>query len=110
MVAMEYAIARHDAVGQRYGKKGREPYTYHLNKAVGCLLRYRDLIPAEDLPLVIAATWCHDVIEDTRQTYNDVKERVSEEVAEIVYALTEEKGKNRRERHNDKYYEGTSRS
>jgi (p)ppGpp synthase/HD superfamily hydrolase len=52
------------------------------------------------------ATWGHDLIEDTRVSYNDVKEHLGQEVADIVYSVSNEKGKNRSERANDKYYEG----
>lgn len=74
----------------------------------------------------------HDSIEDARLTYNDVNKMVSfynsfcyscyddeemrtfhymlmiepEDVADIVYAVTNEKGKNRSERANEKYYQG----
>ena len=39
-------------------------------------------------------------------TYNDVKEVLGVEIAEVTYALTNEKGKSRKQRANDKYYEG----
>jgi len=52
------------------------------------------------------ATYSHDLIEDTRTSYNDVKQVLGHEVAKVVYALTNEKGKSRSERANDKYYEG----
>jgi (p)ppGpp synthase/HD superfamily hydrolase len=52
------------------------------------------------------AVWAHDLIEDTRVSYNDVKNQLGEEVANIVYAVTNDKGKNRKERAGDKYYEG----
>jgi (p)ppGpp synthase/HD superfamily hydrolase len=52
------------------------------------------------------ACWGHDLIEDTRTNYNDVKKMFGENVADIIYAVTNEKGKNRSERANDKYYEG----
>ena len=52
------------------------------------------------------ATWGHDLIEDTRVSYNDVKEHLGQEAADIVYAVTNEKGKNRKERGGVKYYEG----
>ncbi len=55
--------------------------------------------------LIRAGCWLHDVIEDCRLTYNDVKAEMGMEVSEIAYALTNEKGRNRRERANDKYYE-----
>lgn len=52
------------------------------------------------------ATWGHDLIEDCRVSYNDVKNILGQEAADIIYAVTNEKGKNRKERANDKYYEG----
>ena len=52
------------------------------------------------------ATWGHDLIEDTRVSYNDVKNHLGQEAADIIYAVTNEKGKTRSERANSKYYEG----
>ena len=52
------------------------------------------------------ASWGHDLIEDTRVSYNDVKNQLGVEVADIVYAVTNDKGKNRKERAGDNYYEG----
>lgn len=52
------------------------------------------------------ATLGHDLIEDTRTSYNDVKTVLGEPVADIIYAVTNEKGKTRKERANDKYYTG----
>jgi (p)ppGpp synthase/HD superfamily hydrolase len=54
----------------------------------------------------LIAVWAHDTIEDTRVSYSDVKNVLGQEVADIVYAVTNEKGKNRKERANDKYYTG----
>lgn len=54
----------------------------------------------------LLATWGHDLIEDARVSYNDVKGVLGQEAADIIYAVTNEKGKNRKERANDKYYEG----
>jgi hypothetical protein len=39
-------------------------------------------------------------------SYNDVNVVLGTHVADLVYALTNEKGKTRKERANDKYYEG----
>jgi (p)ppGpp synthase/HD superfamily hydrolase len=54
----------------------------------------------------LRAAWGHDLIEDCRVSYNDVKHVLGQEAADIVYAVTNEKGKNRNERANEKYYEG----
>jgi (p)ppGpp synthase/HD superfamily hydrolase len=47
---------------------------------------------------VLIAVILHDVIEDSDMTYNDIKSEFGENVAEIVYAVTDELGKNRKER------------
>lgn len=52
------------------------------------------------------AIWGHDTIEDTRVSYNDVKNALGQEAADIIFAVTNEKGKTRKERANAKYYEG----
>ncbi len=52
------------------------------------------------------AVWGHDLIEDCRVSYNNVKEHLGEEAADIIYAVSNEKGKNRKERANSKYYKG----
>lgn len=69
---------------------------------------HRDYYENEDAThLVISlATYGHDLIEDTRVSYNEICYELGEDVADIIYALTNEKGKNRKERANDKYYDG----
>jgi (p)ppGpp synthase/HD superfamily hydrolase len=52
------------------------------------------------------AIWGHDLIEDTRTSYNDINQFMGQEAADIIYAVTNEKGKRRKDRANDKYYEG----
>lgn len=101
--AKEYAIQCHQDTNHRYDGK---PYAHHLQMVVDESHRFKHLIPESKWQIVEDACWCHDVIEDCRQTYNDVKTATNEEVAIIVYALTNEKGKTRKERANEKYYEG----
>jgi len=47
-----------------------------------------------------------DDIEDCRLTYNDILAISNPCIAELVYAVTNEKGRTRGERANSKYYEG----
>lgn len=54
----------------------------------------------------LVAAWGHDLIEDARISYNVAKTHLGQEAADIVYAVTNEKGKNRAERANEKYYQG----
>jgi hypothetical protein len=58
----------------------------------------------DDVDVIIAAAWCHDTIEDTRISYNDIKAILGERVADIVYALSNDKGKTRKDRAGAKYY------
>lgn len=102
-IGQEYASKCHRETNHLYNG---QPYTTHLEMVVGTANKFIHLIPESDRGNVIAACWCHDVIEDTRQTYNDVKAMTNETVAELVYALTNDKGKNRKERAGKKYYDG----
>lgn len=100
----KYAITKHREVNHKYAN-GLD-YDFHLALVVEVANKFIHLIPEEDQENVIAGCWVHDIIEDARETYNDVKKATNEEVAELAYALTNEKGRNRSERANDKYYEG----
>ncbi len=101
--AQAYATSRHEATNHLYDGG---PYYTHLQMVVNTAFKFLYVIPPKDRSTVLAACWCHDVIEDCRETYNDVKFIIGEEAADIVYALTNEKGKNRDERANDVYYKG----
>lgn len=68
----------------------------------------------EDVLPLFFGGYYHDSIEDARQSYNDVMRTgrgfLTEEQAftatEIVYALTNDKGRTRAERAGEKYYKG----
>lgn len=102
--AQKYAVEAHRNTNHFYDNY--LPYEFHLRMVVGVAHQFISLIPVEKQGVVLAACWMHDMIEDARFTSNDVKNIVGEEVADIVYALTNEKGKNRKERGNEKYYDG----
>lgn len=99
-----YAIKCHTETNHFYDKQF--PYHYHLQMAVHIGLQFINLIPEKDRDNVIGAIWCHDTVEDARQTYSDVIKATNYEIAEMVYAVTNEKGRNRTERANRKYYDG----
>jgi (p)ppGpp synthase/HD superfamily hydrolase len=102
--AREYATLKHFETNHKYDG---QPYDVHLKMVYEFACKYVHLLPDnKTISDVLASCWVHDVIEDCRQTYNDVKNVLGERVAEIAYALTNEKGKTRKERANDKYYEG----
>ncbi|MDE7378487.1 MAG: hypothetical protein K2N13_05920 [Paraprevotella sp.] len=106
----------HEHVNQHYS--GNLPYGYHLDAVAACVREFGHEVCMEAtdvVPLVFSAYY-HDSIEDARLTYNDVmrhaqtaggmEEEKARLATEIVYALTNEKGRNRAERANEKYYAG----
>ena len=104
----------HESVNQTYGEN--LPYGFHLDMVVEGVSSFGYLVcKSEDdmLPLFFGG-YFHDTIEDARQSYNDVigiaRQYLTEEqaitAAEIVYALTNDKGRNRAERAGEKYYKG----
>lgn len=101
--AKDWAIARHQETNHKYD--GR-PYSIHLTHVVRVAVQWIHLVPIEAQDEVLAVCWLHDTIEDCRITYNDVKKEFGEKVAELVYALTNDKGRNRKERAGQKYYQG----
>jgi (p)ppGpp synthase/HD superfamily hydrolase len=101
--ALSWAVNKHKETNHLYDGK---PYENHLWQVVDVAKMFLHYIPEEDIDMVYAACWLHDTIEDCRVTYNDLKAEFGVEVAEIVYALTNEKGRTRKDRANDKYYEG----
>ena len=99
-------------------KYGEGPYKYHLEKVLMNARKYMSFYgddPELTQALEMAAIF-HDTLEDVvGYTYNDLKRDVAKVfsdpfyvdlVAEIVYACTNDKGRNRAERAGDAYYKG----
>ena len=82
--------------GQEYGAN---PYTYHLQQVEMVLNRFGF---KDDWTVRIIA-WLHDLIEDTEVSYNQVRQAFGEYIADIVYAVTNEMGRNRAERFSKTY-------
>lgn len=100
-----YCKQQHDVeCNQKYDKT--LPYSYHLKLVNNFAKKFIYLLPDKnEARLAMAGTWAHDLIEDARITYNDIKDKFGEPLAEIVYCCTEEKGKSRYERHSQKFYD-----
>lgn len=104
----------HQSVNQTYGDN--LPYGFHLDMVTEGVICYGHLVCAreEDVVPLFFGSYFHDSIEDARQTYNDVmrlaQKWMTDEQAlmatEIVYALTNDKGRTRAERAGERYYEG----
>ncbi|MCI6144576.1 MAG: phosphodiesterase [Bacteroidales bacterium] len=107
----------HAEVNQTYGDG--LPYAFHLRLTASYVTRFAHLLldSDEEIDTLYAAAWFHDSIEDARLTYNDLKKIFTQlnvsgcridvvQAAELVYALTNDKGRTREERAGDNYYAG----
>ena len=108
--AREFAIKAHQDTNCLYD--GR-PYSVHLLMVANVAKKYKDLLGVKfrnsllsdvEIQAVMCACWLHDVIEDCRITYNDLKKDFGIDIAEIVFCLTNDKGRTRKERAGDNYY------
>jgi hypothetical protein len=102
---IDWIISRHRDTNHFYDTY--LPYEFHLRMVVQVCKDFAHLLPKEIfLDLIELACWGHDLIEDTRTSFNDCANNIHRYSSEIIYAVSNEKGKNRSERANEKYYEG----
>ena len=90
-----YLFAEEHHGDQKYG---HIPYMAHVCHVVGVLLTH-DYSDRE----LLSIAYLHDVLEDTTAHYSDLDKRFGHRVAEGVYAMTDELGRNRKERHEKTY-------
>ncbi len=106
---VDWVLEQHSSTNHMYDKY--LPYEFHLRMVVNVYEKFKHLLNnhhgvIDNQVNVYLACWGHDLIEDTRVSYNDVKTHLGQESSDIIYSVTNEKGKNRKERANEKYYEG----
>jgi (p)ppGpp synthase/HD superfamily hydrolase len=99
----DFAIKAHG--DQRYGN---QPYVTHLNQVVDYYYEFASCIanPFSDegegyhiiAYIMETAAWLHDTLEDTEVTYEEIREQFGTDAANLVLAVTDEDGKNRKER------------
>lgn len=95
--------AFHFGVNHYYGKLD---YLVHLDSvfAYGCM--FINLVPKELQKDFLIACYAHDLLEDTRESYHDIKRQFGLVVADLVYSVTHGKGKTRKEKASKEYYQG----
>lgn len=87
--AAKFAMLCHDE--QRYGDA---PYIDHLKDVVNLLIIKFGVTDKDTL----SAAYLHDAIEDTKVAKSTIEDLFGARVAELVHAVTDEEGKNRKER------------
>jgi len=101
--AIKFAIeAHHDS----HHKYDRAPYSVHLAIAAHYADLYSGLLPEGERDHVLAAVWLHDTIEDCRITYRDLEKSFGTSISDMVFAVTNNRGKTREERADESYYKG----
>jgi guanosine-3',5'-bis(diphosphate) 3'-pyrophosphohydrolase len=95
--AQEFGYSKH--FHQRYGDSLN--YSKHLNDVYCVLLEFG--FNGIDHSELLASAFLHDTIEDTATSYNDIKKEFGYKIAEICFAVTDELGRNRKERHEKTY-------
>lgn len=83
--AKEFAIHAHG--DQMYAKY---PYSHHL-QCVADLVEKRNK-GAENLEILLAVAWLHDVVEDTAVTHREIRATFGDEVGFPVWLLTKKAG------------------
>ena len=74
-------------------------YDKHLQDVVNTLIEFG--YNTEDR---LCAAWLHDTVEDTPMTLGQIADRFGSDIANMVYAVTSERGMNRKERNSKTYY------
>ena len=103
------AVSAHDRANKTYCAYS---YELHLKGVMAACNKFANLwFDEKQIMIVQAACACHDLIEDCRMNYNDVVSMLdsagcyheSTEIADIVYAVSNELGKTRKERTQNTY-------
>lgn len=97
-LAIQAAKAFADTVhkNQKYGKT--LPYSKHLEDVLKTLIRFG--VTDDDM---LVAALLHDSVEDTNTTIFQLEAAFGRRVSELVHCVTNEPGKNRKERHQNTY-------
>jgi (p)ppGpp synthase/HD superfamily hydrolase len=92
-----FAINKHNQPSdcQRYGSA---PYSKHLLDVVAVKKQYEYYLSPDASLDVEEACYCHDLIEDTDVSADDIEQITNKRVASIVFKVTNERGENRKVR------------
>lgn len=81
----------------------RFPYFKHLEDVYNVLVSAGYSEDTEEGLNILTAAWLHDCMEDRGVSYSDLKRAFNEDVAEIVFCVTDEIGRNRHEKKEKTY-------
>lgn len=92
-------IAQQAHENQKYGSR---PYATHLVQVIEVLKRFGYQVSEADFNPLYArlqiAAWLHDILEDTVLEYKHLEYEFGGDVADLVWKVTDEPGRNRKEK------------
>lgn len=93
----DFAFRKHDmpSDSQRYGTL---PYSSHLEAVLGVVNEFIHYIAPEKQFIVRSCAVLHDTVEDTDTSPNDIAKLFGNEIADIVFRVSNERGFTRKER------------
>ncbi len=93
----QYAIDCHNRSNCEYDGQS---YCIHTDMVANIMRRFSYVfIFQEDRDNTEGAAHCHDLIEDAKESYNNIKDNTNRDIADIVLAVTDVHEKNRLLRH-----------
>lgn len=75
------------------------PYHKHLQDVEDVLVKF----DFDKYSPIVCAAWLHDILEDCPISYSDIQNEFGYHIAEIVYHVTDELGRNRKEKKEKTY-------
>lgn len=75
------------------------PYDEHLERVASTVYAWTQQLPDKVREHLVAAAWLHDAVEDTGMALDTIEKELGPEVRALVWAVTDEPGANRAERH-----------
>ncbi len=104
---LDWIFNRHDVFcNQKYDIT--LPYSFHLKRVVEETYNHARLCGIDIkliLKIYVPAAAGHDLIEDARLTWNEVKAILGKEVADIIFCCTDCRGKTREDRHSKEFFD-----
>lgn len=89
-----YATNVHENANNKYGENNSS-YVKHLDDVHNNVNKFNCFLNNFDFIFTSIAAYAHDVLEDTTETYNDLKNNSHENIADIVWCVTDIPHKNR---------------
>jgi (p)ppGpp synthase/HD superfamily hydrolase len=97
-VIRKYAQKCYDGANCEYAGNN---YFVHIQMVYDVVLAHQDIFEGDSLTLsyVLGAAYCHDLLEDTKESYNDIMRVTGKDVADITLAVTDVPADNRLMKH-----------